>query len=438
MLKSTLKAGTSEVDITPRRAMHLAGYPFVERNSTGVHDPLLSTAFYITDGSTPVIFIGNDVIFVSRSLVARVRKQITEKTGVPEANILVSATHTHSGPVTVRFAAGSHDKTLPEPDAGYLEQMEEGMIAAACQAVENATPVTIGLSIANATGIGTNRRHPDGVRDLDVPVLIARSIQTGQLIGLMLICNMHPTVLHEDSTLISGDFPGIARQILQKEMLSVPCPILYHSGASGDQSPRHVTKGNTMEEAERLGRILAKAVAATFDRIQYTSDITIGANQQFITLPRKKFPCKEIANEQVVNTRKQLDCLVEEGKNRQAIRTAEVNWFGAVELAHLCDMVQNNTLEAVYESCNPAEIQVIRLGNWSFVAWPGEIFIEYALQLKRQYRNVFLVTLANGELQGYIVTKEAAEQGGYESSNAIFDYSSGDILVANTIRALTN
>ena len=101
-------------------------------------------------------------------------------------------------------------------------------------------------------------------------------------------------------------------------------------------------------------------------------------------------------------------------------------------------MSESNALESVYNGCEPAEIQLIRIGNWSFVAWPGEIFIEYALQLKEQYRNAFVITMANGELQGYIVTKEAAAQGGYEASNAIFDYSSGDLLVTTTLRALTN
>jgi neutral ceramidase len=434
----TLMAGAAEVNITPHHSMHLAGYPFVARNSTGVHDPLLSTALYLTDGSTPVIFIGNDVLFTGKATVNRVRKQVAAKTGVPEGNILISATHTHSGPVTVRFVAGSHDATLPEPDAHYLQQLEAGMVEAACKATQQAVPARLGVAVADATGIGTNRRHPDGVSDLEVPVLIARSVQTGQPIALMLICNMHPTVLHEDSMVISGDFPGIARQVLQKELMSVPCPVVHHTGASGNQSPRYVTKGNTLAEAERLGRILANAVAKTFDHIQYTGDITIQTSQHFVELLQKKFPAKADAAHHVNVTRNQLERLKQEGKNRQAIRTAEVNWFGAVELEHLCELSQSNALEMVYENCLPAEIQVIRIGNWHFVAWPGEIFIEYALQVKQQYRNVYLITLANGELQGYIVTREAAEQGGYEASNAIFDYRSGDVLVSTTLRALSN
>jgi hypothetical protein len=434
----TLVAGAAEVNITPSISLHLAGYPFTARNSTGVHDPLLSTALYISDGATPVLFIGNDVIFTGKASVARVREQISQQTGIPTAHILISATHTHSGPVIVPFVAGSHDATVPDPDEAWLRLMEAGMVEAGIMAYERATPARIGLAMANATGIGTNRQDPDGPSDLDVPVMIVRSVNTSKPIAVMLICNMHPTVLHEDSTLYSGDFPGVARQLLQQKLLTVPCPVLYHTGAAGNQSPRYVTKSNTLAEAQRIGSILANAVASVFDRIQYTSDITTSVRQLFTDLPKKKFPDKTVAATHLAQKQQQLERLQQEGNNPKAIRTAEVNWFGAVELAYLCELAEQGTLEAVYASCLPAEVQVIQVGPWTFVAWPGEVFIEYALQLKAQHRNVFVITLANGELQGYIVTQEAAAQGGYEASNAIFDHTSGGVLVATTLQALTN
>ena len=69
----TLLAGAAATNITPENGLHLAGYPFVKRNSTGVYDPLLSSALYLSDGDTPMIIIANDVIFVPRDLTARVR-----------------------------------------------------------------------------------------------------------------------------------------------------------------------------------------------------------------------------------------------------------------------------------------------------------------------------------------------------------------------------
>jgi hypothetical protein len=211
---------------------------------------------------------------------------------------------------------------------------------------------------------------------------------------------------------------------------------LYHTGAAGNQSPRHVTKENTFKEAERIGELLATAVAKAIDTIVYRNDISINVQQQFVELHKRSFPPLSVAEAHLNKSREKLDWVKTLGKSRQEIRTAEVNWFGAVESVHLSQLSQNGGLDNVYAGCLPAEIQVLHIGPWTFVAWPGEIFIEYWLELKRQCNNVFLITLANGELQGYIVTREAAQQGTYEASNAIFDHSSGDVLLETTLHLL--
>jgi hypothetical protein len=80
----------------------------------------------------------------------------------------------------------------------------------------------------------------------------------------------------------------------------------------------------------------------------------------------------------------------------------------------------------------PAEIQILEVGPWRYVGWPGEVFVEFGLQITERYPGTFVINLANGEFQGYIVTEEAAREGGYEASNALFDHSSGDVLVRAT------
>jgi hypothetical protein len=438
MKKSSTKlfAGADSVDITPVDSLYLAGYPFVSRMSTGVHDPLLSAALFLSDGKTGVLFIADDLIFVGKESAARVRAKISEITGVPEKNIMVTATHTHSGPSTVTFTAGSQDPLLPEVNAGYVHVMEQGMIKAACNAFNNAVPAELGMAVADATGVGTNRNDPAGPSDLEVPVLFVRNSLNKDLISCMMVCSMHPTVLHEDSTLYSGDFPGLARLILQNEAFANRCPVLYHIGAAGNQSPRHVTKENTFQEAHRIGNILAQAVKKSMEGIEYSDDISINAFRHFTDLPKRRFPGIAEAKKQLESTARKLQELKDNNGGRQKIRTAEVNWFGAVESLHLSELAQTGSLQKVYETCLPAEIQVFEIGPWKFIGWPGEVFIEYALAIRKTFLNAYIITLANGELQGYIVTKEAFELGGYEASNAIFDYKSGEVLVSETIHLL--
>ena len=60
----SLIAGAATVDISPATPQFLFGYPHVDRISTGVHDSLLSSAWYLSDGITPLLMVANDVIFV--------------------------------------------------------------------------------------------------------------------------------------------------------------------------------------------------------------------------------------------------------------------------------------------------------------------------------------------------------------------------------------
>ncbi|MDD4889241.1 MAG: hypothetical protein PHU85_04870, partial [Phycisphaerae bacterium] len=73
--------------------------------------------------------------------------------------------------------------------------------------------------------------------------------------------------------------------------------------------------------------------------------------------------------------------------------------------------------------------QVVRVGDRKFVAWPGEIFVEYALELRRRDPNAFAISIANGELQGYIVTEAAAAENWYEANTALFAPAAGRVLL---------
>ena len=81
-------------------------------------------------------------------------------------------------------------------------------------------------------------------------------------------------------------------------------------------------------------------------------------------------------------------------------------------------------------------MQALQVGQWWFVGWPGEIFVEHALAVKAAVKDTFVISLANGELQGYVVTEDAAREGGYEASNAIFAPAAGRKLVETTLALL--
>ena len=434
---SPLKAGSAQVEITPKDSQFLLGYPHVERYSTGVHDKLWASALYLSDGTGQAVFVANDIIFVAKRNVLQARERIAAQTGIPASNIMITASHTHSGPHTVGYACFDADPAVPKPDPAYVQFMEDCMVEAAVNAFEKAQPAKAGLVLADDTGVGTNRRDPNGPADHNVPVLMVKNAETDENIACMLVCSMHPTVIHEDISLVTGDFPSMARQYLQRNVVGEDCPIIYHMGPSGNQSPRHVTTANTFEEAERIGQILGKAVERVLPEIDYLSECPVSVRSDEISdLPRRVFLDVETAQVRLDKAVERLDALRKSNAPKQETRTAECDWFGAEETVTLAKMTKSGRLDKSYESCLPAEVQVIQIADWRFVGWQGEVFIEFGLAVKEQSQNTFVISLANGELQGYVVTEEAAQEGGYEASNSMFSSNAGGFFVEKTLELL--
>lgn len=417
--------------------MHLYGYPHVPRASTGVFDPLMASALYLQEGEGQALFVATDIVFIPKALGARARSRIAEKTGVRPATILISATHTHSGPGTVTYASNESDGTVPPIDTAYLVQLEDGIVEAACAAVERKEPAEIGFAVADGACVGTNRRDPSGPSNPRVPVLAVRRLVDKTYMAAMLVCSMHPTVLHEDSTLISGDFPAFTRLYLQKNVLGPHGVVLHHSGASGNQSPRHVIRGTTFDEADRIGSALGASIAQSLDAMTFATNASIVSIQRDVNLPLREFPTEDEAAAKLEHARKTYERLVQAEGASPAVRTAECDVFGAEETLTLARASEAGRLTHYASTCMPAEVQLIGIGPWVYVAFPGELFVEFALEIEAEFPNAVVVTLANGELQGYLVTGEAVREGGYEASNALFKSpDSGNMLVQAAKEAL--
>lgn len=433
----SLKAGAAQIDISPKESQFLYGYPYVERNSIGIHDPLWSSAIYLADGLTEVIFITNDIIFVPKTVVHAARDRIFEQTHVPQSNIMISATHTHSGPATMDSLVNEADSAVAPADPRYVKQLEDGIVWAAVKAYNTAQSAHIGFTIADSTGIGTNRRDPKGPSDHEIPVMLVRTTEGQKNIACMLVCCMHPTVLHEDSKLVSADFPGFARVYLQENLLGRDCIVLHHSGPCGNQSPRHVTQANTFEEADRIGTIVGKAIEKSLTNLEFIENLKLNVKQGFVDLPKKKFLEVDEAQKRRDNAVNRLAILRNQKASEKLIRTAECDWFGAERLLILAKAARTGHLDKIYESILPAEIQIIQIGHTKYVSWPGEIFVEYALKVKGEIENTFIISLANGNLNGYVTTEEAAQEGGYEASSGLISYEAGNILVEKTIELIS-
>lgn len=423
--------------MTPVTSQFLYGYPHVPRISTGVHTPLYVSAMYLSDGAQATLLMAADVIFLTKQQVAEARDRITAATNVPRDCILIAATHTHSGPVTMRMISNASDPVVPPPDPRFLHDLLAGLVDAAVLAAQRAEPARLAFDVALVKDVGANRHDPRGPALPETPVLVARSAADDRLIGLLAVGSMHPTVLHEDSRLISADFPGSARRWLQNHFSSGDLPFVYFMGAAGNQSPRHLARENTPREADRLGEILGRAVAAA---VHSAGDLPPGPLRcltSLTDLPPRKLPPVDAAEAALAAAAVRLETLRRDAACSTDLRTAECDWLGAEETLTLARAAANGSFATVVGDCLPAEVQAIGIGPWSLICWPGEVFAEFALEVRGHFPNAFVITLANGDLQGYLVTSEAVRTRCYEAGNAVFaSPASGRILVETAIRLL--
>jgi len=431
----SLLAGCGVRDISPDGPAFLVGYPHVPRTSTGLHDPLLASALYLGGREAELLLIGLDILYISRGSAALCREAIRRATGVPEAHILISASHTHSGPVTSDELAWLADPVVPPADPSYMGKFHGGIIAAAAAARESAVPARLAVTSARAEGAGGNRLDPAGPFDPEVGLLAVQAESDGRLLAVDLVYGMHPTVLHEDSTLVSADFPHFTRLEIAEAFPGATT--VYHNGPCGNLSPRYHVQGQTFAEAERLGRRLGGAVVRALEDLRpvdFQAEPALAVRRGYAELIPNTFPSVPSAAAELSRARARHDRLKRDKAAHGPVRTAECVVFGAEMALALAGAQASGEVARRQAEFGRAEVQVGRVGSAYLAALPGEHFVEYGLEIKRRAPGrAFVIANANGELQGYIVTPEAAAAGGYEAAWALFRPESGARLVETAV-----
>jgi neutral ceramidase len=430
----SLRAGWSRQEITPEKPIFLAGYPHVERISAGVHDPLWASALALESGGTSVMLVVVDLLVISAAWTRDCRTQITAQTGIPPGNIMITASHTHSSPVTATFLAWKNDPAVPPVDTDFAESACAATAQAAIAAWQALSPAEAAWTSATVPGVaGGNRLDPDGPEDPSAGLLFVRHRDGGEPLAIATFYGMHPTVLHEDSKLVSSDFIHFSRRALE---LAFPgAGVLWMGGVFGDQSPRRVVRAQTFDEAGRVGAAIGQhLIAALRETRDFHSDFVLSATGTTVELQGKQFPAVAEARERLEAARAHHRALQASGADRAVVRTAECTVFGAEEFMTMARAEASGEAEEWRHRYRRAEIQMLRLGPVAVAGWPGEFFVAYGLEVKaRSPLPIHVCTCANGELQGYIVTPEAERAGGYEAQMGLFPAAAGRRFVEATL-----
>ena len=431
-----MRVGTGKVDVSPREPMFLWGYPHVKRISTGINDPLYASILFLADDNSSVMTIALDLLYISAEDTVDLRNRIAEQISIEPANIMISCTHTHSGPVTVDLIITGSDPVVPAVDKEYMAEVKDKIVTAAVKAANDIVDAEIAITSAEIDGVGCNRNDPEALRDSEAGIIVVRDQLSKKVFAVSLVYCMHPTVMHEDSTLVSSDFPGYTRMCIQKQ-LGDDLVVSYHTGPQGNQSPRYHVRAQTFAEAERLGNILGESVVAAVENLvdeDFEKNPIIAVATSTIESVRKQVESVSAAEENLTFRRDEFERLKRENAGHGPIRTAECSVFGAEEAVFVAKYAESGSLDTKLQNYKKLEVQVFRVGGCYLVGLQGELFVEYSLYIKENFSGqVFVLCCTNGETQGYIVTEEAT---GYEADNALFAPATGAAMVDKAVELI--
>lgn len=223
-----IKTAIAYSDITPEESVPLMGYGDRTHSSEGVHDPLFAYAWWLEPSrKKPFVWVVLDLCLLSVISVSELAAEISGHTGLAKEQILISATHTHSGP-DVRFVSRSS-----EPWAlRYYNKLIDGCVEAIQKAREQAVTGRIEVRTVESD-LGVNRRDINSPIDPRV-VMFSLLDDSGRERGFVFHYSCHLTVLGVDNYLISADWLGPVRTKLQKEL---GIPVMFLQGAEGNVDP---------------------------------------------------------------------------------------------------------------------------------------------------------------------------------------------------------
>lgn len=405
------RAGFAAHPVTPPVPGPMGGYLAREGPSVGVHDDVWARAAVFESNGVKAGIVVADIVCAPRVLVDDVRREAAPALGVPEQQVIVAATHTHSGPAIPPF--------LPEPDQAYVSWLAGSMAESVVKADRGLSPARIGWGTTPADGVAANRRDPDLPADPTVRDLIVWG-EDGNARGVILNYACHPTVLGLSNRMISADFPGAALEVLG-QALGDGVWIAYAQGAAGDVSCRFTRRGQTFDEVRRLGSIVAQAGLTAAGQAEPVRAEPLLVGSRSVSLPRRSFPPREETESRLEEARARVEEQVRSGAEPGTVRLAE----SMVE-AYTAELLLAERLDVLETE---AEVTAVRLGDVALVTAPGELFtsVGQAIRERSPFRETMVIGYADGHV-GYVPDREAYEAGGYESLVSWLEPAAADLL----------
>jgi neutral ceramidase len=427
--------GRAEVSITPTK------------ETGGVKkllDDLRAKAVVFEKDGTAAAMVACDLPVINLPVVQAARRLIETQTGIPAANVMISATHTHTG-LTPGWTGQSSWPALTPAQGG--NEMEEArrytkfLVKSIAQAVVSAhndlQPAIIFAGVGREDSLPFNRRflmkdgtvlfnpgvlnpnivRPVGPIDPEVPVGYVAT-PGGRPLATLVNYAMHLDTVGGDA--YSADYPHFLAQSLGAakgpEMMT-----FFSVGACGNVNHIDVTRPGPYSgygEAARIGTILAAAVLKTYPKLERLEPESIGVTRETVPLP---------------------PVILQSGDSEKARSYIEREKAGG-KLTLLESVFTQRVLFAERQQGRPLDVEVMAIALGKDLAWvalPGEIFVELGLAIKRgsPYRFTTISELAYDWIR-YVPNRKGFAEGHYEAINTRSGPGGGEALAEAAIRCL--
>jgi hypothetical protein len=390
-----LRVGAAAVEIEADDSMPIAG-GIHTGGSKGQEGKLRATAVVIEKaGSAPLAVVSCDVLLVSRDFVDPAVAEIEKGCGIPAANVLVHATHTHHAPSCVPVHAYGRSDV-------FVDRLGKGIVQAVTQAKAKMADTSLSFKMGQEQTVGMNSRlllkdgtvfwvgskddavGPTGPFDPDLPVLAFRS-DTGKLQAVLFGHSTHTIGALKPGTR-SPAFYGMAAQEIESELGG---KVAFLEGASGSTHVMNI-------DAREAFRRIKQAVLATLAEVQPQQVDRLAAVKRPFTFKVRTF---------------------DEAAEEKAVVQYCTKRIGPQNAESVAKVFRNMRKELAGQQGREriTWVQAMAIGDVALVGVPAELFTKLGIEIKRRspFKHTVVAELSNDWI-GYLPDREAHKLGGYQ------------------------
>lgn len=285
-----LEVGVGVADITPKLGEPLAGFGGRSPNNADVPiDNLRAEAISLhVDGRT-VTIVGGDILL----FLPELRQAVLQRVDLREQDVLLTATHTHSGPggydpgMIHQFVTGRYDRNI-------TDRLAEAFARAIRDSLDTLQPARVRTRIVTpnddiARTYCLNRIEPGGRPHGTVALAVFDPVDANDpnAIASLVIASPHPTCHSSSNLHPTGGHPGVVKRALE-ERLGGRC--LFAIGATGSmRASKNAPKGP--RRAQDVGRHIVAVLdsAGALDANDARRETTIGSALIEVALPPQQY-----------------------------------------------------------------------------------------------------------------------------------------------------